>query len=94
MKTNYECSFELWKDCQPDGRVEAEPTDTKGIWKVTEKVSGDFGFVFCDETENFYPKIFKTVDDAVNGMQNYCLSELSAMSEEIESSESKVNNLC
>lgn len=76
MKNQYECSFELWKDCQPDGRVEAEPTDTKGIWKVTEKVSGDFGYVFCDETENFYPKIFKTVDAAVEGRAYYIRTEL------------------
>lgn len=76
MRTNYECSFELWKDCQPDGRVEAEPTATSGIWKVTEKVSGDFGFVFCDETENFYPKIFKTVDAAVEGRAYYARTEL------------------
>lgn len=76
MKTQYECSFELWKDCQPEGQVEAEPTDSKGIWKVTEKSSGDFGYVFVDETENFYPKVFKTVDAAVEGRSYYCLTEL------------------
>lgn len=76
MKTQYECSFALWKECQPGGRAEAEPTETDGIWKVTEKVSGDFGFVFCDETENFYPKIFKTVDAAVEGRAYYGRTEL------------------
>lgn len=76
MKTQYECSFELWKEFQEGGHLDSHPTTTPGIWTVIEKVSGDFGYVFVDETENFYPKIFKTVDAAVEGRSYYCLTEL------------------
>lgn len=76
MKTDYKCSFELWKEFQEGGHLDAHPTTTQGIWKITERVSGDFGYVFCDETENFYPYVFKTVEDAVEGRDYYCRTEL------------------
>lgn len=76
MKTIYNCSFEMWKEFQPGGHLDAEPTGVQGIWKVTEHVSGDYGFVFVDETENFYPHIYKTVDEALEGRAYYGRTEL------------------
>lgn len=77
MKTDYSSSYALWLELQDDGKLTAEPDSCcKSIWKITEKISGDFGYVFVDETECFYPKIFKTVDEAVSGMKRYIEQEL------------------
>lgn len=76
MKIEYDCSFDIWKESQPGGRLNVKPTETEGIWEVTERVSGDFGYVFVDETENFYPKIYRTVIEAIKGRSDYNLREL------------------
>lgn len=76
MQREYESSFDIWKECQPDGRLVAEPTIAPGIWMMFEKESEEFGYVFCDETENFFPRIYPSIEDAIKGREDYCQHEL------------------
>lgn len=76
MKTDYKSGYELWLELQPDGKLDSAPTSVKGIWKVTDKVSGDFGYVFVDETECFYPQIYRTVIQTLKARSDYILHEL------------------
>ena len=72
MKLSYECTFEMWKEFLPEGSLDAEPVPTcKGIWLVTDRNTQETGFVFCDETENFYPEIYKTVTGALIARDAY-----------------------
>ncbi len=41
-----------------------------------EKESEEFGYVFCDETENFFPRIYPSIEDAIKGRKDYCEHEL------------------
>lgn len=74
MKT-YDDAFALWEDIQK-GIMEAEPTVESGIWEVTEVKTSETGYVFCDETENFNPKFYPTIKDALQGRTRYCQTEL------------------
>lgn len=72
----YTDSFALWLDLQ-NGTLDAQWI-TEEIWEITEISTCEKGYVFSDETQNFLPTIYQTVDDARKGCQEYCEKVLGA----------------
>ncbi|QFP93885.1 hypothetical protein [Pectobacterium phage Wc4-1] len=70
MQRSYESSYDLWLKFQ-DGTYNAVKSVHQNIWIITEKATGEQGWIFSDETENFYPEIFTTSDEAFEAMQKY-----------------------